>query len=166
MKKYPIYVYFLNYLDEIEKDIAKYVRTEGLLATKEGLYTVYQNRQTVFGVSKGDLIEIYYEVDDYTKEVDRFSKCPLCKGRHLKPTIMLNWKSERLSKLYNVGIIDYWPGHMPMGYKKETRTCLDCGCKWQNTADINYWNNIYKAKRDLSDRDLGIEHLGLEDNKY
>ena len=55
--------------------------------------------------------------------------------------------------IYGVGAYDR------AGTRLETHICLGCGCKWHNSANMNYWNEIISQDRTLTKKDLGFESL-------
>lgn len=65
-------------------------------------------------------------------------------------------KSELTDKLELEGKLDYGPGaYDRIGTFAPTKSCLNCGCKWHNTADLRYWSKIAEEKEPTKE-DYGI----------
>lgn len=81
--------------------------------------------------------------------------CPECKSTNLQCSVYYYWESEEIKKLYKEGKVKYSPGAYDRhGTSSETKTCLDCGCKWFNLADILYWSEVRKQGKVLSEEIL------------
>ena len=93
--------------------------------------------------SFGEYINIYCREIESLSVREALQNCLECGGNKIKPSLLMGCKkSELTDKLELEGKLDYGPGaYDRIGTFAPTKTCLNCGCKWHNTADLKYWSS-------------------------
>lgn len=85
------------------------------------------------------------------------SNCPECGADNLQVSILYSWENAITQQLNSSGKLNYIHGAYDRhGTLPETHKCLECGCKWHNSASMYYWNDIVKNGGLLTEMELGL----------
>lgn len=154
-------LYFLNpkkgFIDKIHEYILKegFKEIEPNKATDAWNYEKGDSNLLVYASENAGMY-IWIVCDGFLKEdiEKRLSVCPECHSSNLRPSILFCWDNSETKQLCNEGRLDYWSGaYDRMGTRPHSHECMDCGCKWHNSAAMFRWNKIISQGRFLTKED-------------
>ncbi len=163
MKQVCLDIIFKNYCQQIAEKLDSYLLGNGYEKCLRGESIIYSKNEKSICICEhayyGKRFYIRFETADISSIVRTLSKCPQCGSKRLRPIIFHSWKSDHINRLIEDDVIVCRPGCVAIGNVVETKQCIDCDCRWYNTADMYYWSALYKTNGDISDEELGIDYL-------
>jgi len=165
MKNRVYEIYFLNPKSSLVSKIQKYIIRNGfeeIKSDEENYNWKYQKGNVFVEVALcedyiGPYIIMICEGLSINSLRQCLAVCPECGSNDLQVSILFCWRNSITEQLFAGGRLNYIPGAYDRhGTYPETHTCIDCGCKWHNMAEIFYWNEIIKQGGVLTQKELGI----------
>ena len=165
MKNECLEVIFLNPKKTFLHILKKYIYANGFEEMKDNECKNswnYEKDEAIIEIEQFEDFEGFYvillcEGISSNKLRETLNVCPECGSSNLQVSILFCWRNELTEQLYEEGKLVYGPGaYDRMGTRPETKRCLNCGCKWHNSADILYWNKCILEDKGLTKEALGI----------